>query len=93
MKPQEGMHMIPIVYANNLNLAVSQWDFRLTFGRVVGVSDDGPEIAQEIIVYMSPQHTKAVSEMLARNVKAYEEQFGSLPNLSESSEPDNDGGD
>jgi len=65
-------------YANNAQLEVSNWDFRLIFGEVTGREGETLCVEQRVAVAMSPQHTKALLELLTRHVAAYEERVGQI---------------
>lgn len=69
---------LPAIYANNISLSVTQWDFRFVYGRIVHSDDKNVDIENEIMVYMSPQHAKAMSNILVENLKKYEETFGTI---------------
>lgn len=63
---------IPTYYANNTNVTVSNFDVKLTFGRLSEVSDQGSVVDPQAIVFMSPQHAKAVAELLAKQLAIFE---------------------
>jgi len=68
------------IYANNIQVSLSQWDMKLTFGEVLE-SRDGksvPQIEDRAVVVMSLHHAKAVIEILVRNFMAFEEKFGEI---------------
>ncbi|MEA2512338.1 MAG: hypothetical protein QOJ59_1825 [Thermomicrobiales bacterium] len=69
---------IPVFYANNVGFRISVWDFALDFGMMIDANDERILVRDAATVIMSPQHAKVFSEVLARNVKNYEEQFGEL---------------
>ncbi|MGE0813260.1 MAG: DUF3467 domain-containing protein [Vicinamibacterales bacterium] len=66
-------------YANNVLLAMSPWDFRLTFGVIVEGTKRLLRIKNECEVYMSPQHAKAFLRLLESRVADYERKFGPIP--------------
>lgn len=68
----------PTAYANNAQVTMSNWDFRIDFGEVVSADDKEIVIQQRIGVVMSPQHTKALAQVLTKNVEEYEKSFGEL---------------
>jgi Protein of unknown function (DUF3467) len=74
------------VYANAANMDVTPWDFKIAFGELKK-SDGKMVIEQTVEVTMSPQHAKALAEMLGTNVRQYEEQVGEikLPKMPEAS--------
>ena len=70
------------IYSNVIQVTVSVFDFRLTFGERLSSTQERFEIKAVARVYMSPQHAKSVAMVLTRQVEKYEQQFGSihLPN-------------
>lgn len=65
-------------YSNSVEIGSSVWDFRLKCGEMVEATSEKIVIKDLCILYMSPSHAKAVSILLARQVKAYEDQFGEI---------------
>jgi hypothetical protein len=70
------------LYANDTQIQISPWDFRLMFG----VISEAPSLNNltyriEMVgeVRMSPQHAKRVAEILERQLKLYEESIGPIP--------------
>lgn len=61
-------------YANNVSVAMTNWDISIMFGRVKG--DNQVEETVEIIV--SKEIAKAVALMMSANIKKYEEAFGEI---------------
>ena len=74
-----GAAEVPRIYANNLNLTVTPFDFRLTFGEVLVADEEKLEILDKAVINMSPQHAKAVVAVLERNVRKYEKAYGTIP--------------
>jgi len=79
-------------YVNGVQVLVSQWDFTLLFSQASGtpgVPQAGEEPSIQVTrnfigrFAMSPQHAKAFSELLRRNVQLYEAQYGEIPVLLE----------
>jgi len=68
----------PVFYVNSTGIRVSQWDFLFQMGTIAAMSSDGIKVKEGLRVYMSPQHTKAFLELLAKQVKIYEEQFNTI---------------
>lgn len=67
------------IYANNVHLTASIFDFSLTFGEITGEKQDGKNLVeQKARVILSKEMTKVLAELLAGNIKAYEEQFGEI---------------
>ena len=73
-------------YANSFNVAVTPWDFILFFGTntlPTTVLKSGPaqstvSVRVDVVVRMSPQHTKATLAALKRTVDEYEKRFGEI---------------
>lgn len=65
-------------YANNIQVAFSQWDMRIIFGEIVDQLDGKPVIEDRASVVMSLQHAKAAIAVLAQNLTALEKQFGEI---------------
>ena len=69
----------PPVYANNVTLEMTPWDFKLRFGEVVEITEEKLRVLERVTVVMSPQHAVALAEVLARNILAYEKNVGPIP--------------
>ena len=65
-------------YANSVQVRVSVWDFFLTFGTARQDSPDAVNVTNFQGIYLSPQQAKALLNVLAQNVKQYEETFGEM---------------
>lgn len=65
-------------YSNSVEIGSSVWDFRLKCGEMVDATSEKIVVKDLCVVYMSPSHAKAVSILLARQIKAYEDQFGEI---------------
>lgn len=68
------------MYANSVGIHLTASDFQLIFG-VMGDSpnperDPRPAITNHTAIFVSPQQAKMLLEVLAKNVQAYERQFG-----------------
>ena len=65
-------------YANHVGLSLSPMDLRLAFSEMVGF--DGEKLILEPIVFvtMSLPTAKALLLILARNMKTYEDRFGTI---------------
>lgn len=65
-------------YSNSVQVQMSVWDFRLSFGTA------HQETAEEITVntfqtiYLSPQQAKALLNVLGQNLVQYEQTFGQI---------------
>ncbi len=69
----------PTFYANNLVLQSSVWDVSLGFGLLTGTTEGTVTARSVVNVILSPQHAKAVSEILNRQIAHYEASFGPIP--------------
>jgi hypothetical protein len=66
------------VYANNADVQLSPWDFRIRLGHVEKADDSELVIEDVATIFMSPAHTKAFLEALIANVAKYEKFFGKI---------------
>src|SRR5258706_10415603 len=67
------------VYANNVTLSASNWDMSLSFGEIIGLSEDGnPIVEQKVKVNMTREFIKALYNLLGVNIGAFEKQFGEI---------------
>jgi flagellar protein FlaG len=65
-------------YANSVQVRANLWDFFLSFGTI---SQTGPEtvsIQNFQGIYLSPQQTKALFNILQQNLSQYEAAFGEI---------------
>lgn len=70
-------------YANSVEIAVSTYDVNLKFMRTgtpkstmqPGMQQVQPELLDEMVIGMSPQHAKALLPALAQALQQYETQF------------------
>lgn len=76
---------LPTYYSNQALISLHPFDFRIEFRQSRAVDDK--VIAKPLVqVYISPQHGKALLDLLARQVARYEEAFGILPEPEETGE-------
>ena len=79
-------------YANAFNVFWSQWDFLMSFQHnfVIIPDDSDPSYARDSVsrVVMSPQHAKALSEILLDQVKKYEAKYGKIKLVDENATND-----
>ena len=66
------------VYANNVRLGMTNWDFKMEFGSLEEATNEEIVIQPLALVIMSPQHTKAFAAVLVEHIKKYEEAFGEV---------------
>lgn len=65
-------------YANCFGSKPSLWDFAMTFGHQEQVGDTESNIVNRVRIFMSPQQTKAMAQLLMNQVQGYEQQFGEI---------------
>jgi uncharacterized protein DUF3467 len=65
-------------YANSVQIRVNLWDFFLLFGVVNQSAPDQVSILNFQGVYLSPQQSKALLNVLQQNVSQYEATFGEI---------------
>ena len=65
-------------YANSVHVKMSIWDFQLVFGRASSESQDQVTITNHDAIFLSPQQTKALWNILGQNLSQYEQTFGSI---------------
>lgn len=65
-------------YANSVQVQLSVWDFRLSFGTAHQDSADEIRINTFQAIYLSPQQAKALWNVLGQNLAQYEQTFGHI---------------
>jgi flagellar protein FlaG len=65
-------------YANSVQIRASVWDFQLVFGLASPEAPDQFTIRNHTAIYISPQQTKALWNMLGQHLAQYEQAFGAL---------------
>ena len=65
-------------YANSVQVRLNLWDFFLVFGTVSQTAPDSVNIRNFQGIYLSPQQTKALSNLLSQNIQQYEATFGEI---------------
>ncbi|MDT8901813.1 DUF3467 domain-containing protein [Anaeroselena agilis] len=70
----------PVYYTNRIGIGVSNLDFSLVVARKLASSSPDKEDTEEVLctILMSPQHAKIFTELLCKNVKQYEDLFGTI---------------
>jgi hypothetical protein len=67
------------LYSNNAVLAISSFDFSVTFGEIAGTDENGRLVVdQHTKIMMSPLHMKILVRVLNDNLKAFESNFGEI---------------
>ena len=67
------------VYANHTNSEVTPFDFKLIFGQLGSPNGGSIEVIQSVAIVMSPQHYKALFELLQKTIANYEKSHGKIP--------------
>jgi len=76
--PRVGIEDAPVFYTNTMNIRPGIYDFDFVIGRL-DVKSDGDVVATTVArLIMSPQHAKALSQLLAGSVESYEKVFGPI---------------
>ena len=65
-------------YANSVQIRASVWDFQLVFGLASPEAPDQITIHNHSAIYLSPQQSKALWNMLGQHLAQYEQAFGAL---------------
>jgi selenocysteine-specific translation elongation factor len=65
-------------YANSVQVQMSVWDFRLSFGTAHQETADEVTIDTFQAIFLSPQQAKAMWNVLGQNLAQYEQTFGAL---------------
>ena len=72
----KSLEGLPTFYANNTNVTISAYDFKLIFSQIVESTDNKVNVEPQAIVFMSPQHAKAIADLLTKQIRTYEERTG-----------------
>ncbi len=86
MTPQQGQPKFQLTntpdyrehYANSVQIRVNLWDFFLMFGTVNQTAPENVVIHNFQGIYLSPQHAKALLNILTQNISQYEATFGEI---------------
>jgi hypothetical protein len=65
-------------YANNAQVQVNYFDFRISFGELSAITPNKVTITNKMQIIMTPEHAKLLSAILNANVEIYEKQFGAI---------------
>lgn len=65
-------------YANSVQVQMSVWDFRLSFGTASQETANEVKVSTFQSVYLSPQQAKALWNVLGQNLAQYEQTFGQI---------------
>jgi len=70
---------IPTIYTNVVQIQITAFDFRFTFGQFLGIERETIFIDQVATLFMSPMHAKQFAKLLLSNLEQYESQHYKLP--------------
>jgi Protein of unknown function (DUF3467) len=71
------------IYSNTTKAGFGPWDIRLIFGHIIEGALPNQQVAEDLVtVVMSPQHAKVLIASWEKIIKAYEDQFGIIPDLT-----------
>jgi hypothetical protein len=78
----------PRIYAGTMQVLSSFFEFVLILGQLeaglrLGEGGTQPRIREVGQIYLSPQHAKAVAQVLAQKVNEYEAQYGHITTIQE----------
>jgi len=75
--------VVTSVYSNNATVEMTPWDFRITFAEIIRVEPSEPSgkifVDDRAKITMSPQHAKALVQILQNNIAQYEKNMGVIP--------------
>src|SRR5262249_55189572 len=73
-----GTANVPVIYANFVALNLGDWDFQFTFCllRPTESTDEYIPAKAQVQVILSPQQFKALTQLMTRNLEAFESRFG-----------------
>ena len=83
-EPKEGQEPT-VIYCNQVRISTSVWDVVIDIGQAATTEMHQGAGGQMVIpvdykarVMMSPQHAKALNQLLAQNLQQYESLFGEI---------------
>lgn len=65
------------MYSNSVQLTVTPWDFTFSFGEIK-LPMEKPTVENQVGIVMSPQHAKALANILVGHVREYEKKVGEI---------------
>jgi Protein of unknown function (DUF3467) len=66
------------VYANNVQVEATPWDFKMSFGEVDKVEGNKVFVSETVKVTISPTQMKALVKVLQNTLVQYEAQVGEI---------------
>ncbi|MCX6604788.1 MAG: DUF3467 domain-containing protein [Acidobacteria bacterium] len=77
--PKPNFSGLPLNYVDAVEIVSTTWDLRIFFSALAGSTGDGLRYEARSAVVMSMEHAKALSHGLAKRIKQFEDQNGSIP--------------
>lgn len=71
--------MVPVLYANQIEIRVGYVDFVLRLGTTIGLENDKTIVREDARLAMSPQMAKILSIVLPKYIDSYERVNGTIP--------------
>ena len=69
----------PVIYVNSAQVRVTPYDFQLLLGQTTEPGPGNTIVVNNLVtVVMSPQHAKALADILSRHVQAFEILMGQI---------------
>lgn len=88
VKPEENAKALTVkatgegalrsVYVNSAQFQMTPWDITIRFGEVLGRDGNELLVEEKACVVMSPQHAKAMLELLQENLADFERRAGEI---------------
>ena len=69
---------LPVYYANTSKVNSSFYDIRIVFAEGMQATPTQAVVIDRVSIVMSPEHTKALVEVLTKTLETYEATFGKL---------------
>jgi len=85
-QPRDKDKEVPVLYCNAVRMGMTVWDISMDIGQAASteVVQPGPgqpamvPVDYKVRIVMSPQHAKALAQLLLQNVQQYENLFGEV---------------
>ena len=74
----KGIAEAPIIYTNSINVRRTNFDIQIVVGVIEEATDSEIVTKAETVLYMSPQHGKAMAQALQNQIDKYEAMFGPI---------------
>ena len=77
--PESRKSQTSAIYSNSVNLDITPWEFKFTFGRLQKVEKENRMIVEQLIeITASPQLAKALLNILTLHMQEYERTVGEV---------------